>query len=352
VIDWATVELPVPASFRLPSDRVCKVSPDGELLWAVDSALIPEGSWGEKLTLRTPETGKLVVSGNPSKFLQGHNLFGSDDLVSLVVAATLKALRLIQDSFPVGSRYAQTDLMPSDECLATWVAGDFLVARADLTFMFHVGSTADVRSWISVAGDAARMRYKNRVSDRGTLYFGRSEKGKRAKDEAWKLYCKRDELDAHQLPAQLPHRNDLLAYSEGMLRAELTLRRRVLNKFGLLFGRDWSAERVAEIFRLRWELLELSDNVIVPVEVVQALPRHLQAAYLAWQVGMDPEQLYPRTTLYRYRKDILARTGIDILVPAPKSNVIPLRRVLSLTPATIPDFARGTSLLFEPSRAA
>jgi II/X family phage/plasmid replication protein len=96
----------------------------------------------------------------------------------------------------------------------------------------------------------------------------------------------------------------------------------------------------------------LSDNVVIPVEIVQELPKRLREPYLAWQNGMDLEQLYSRPTLYRNRKEIIERLGIDVLVPAPKSNVIPLRRVLSLTPATIPDFARGTSLLFEPSRAA
>jgi II/X family phage/plasmid replication protein len=322
------------------------------LLWAVDSALIPEGSWGEKLTLRTPETGLLVVSGNPTKFLQGHNLFGSDELVPLVVAATLKALRLIQDKIDPDSSFAQVDLTPPDEYLAKWLSGDFVLSRIDLTAMFAVGSTADVRSWLRVAGDGARMKWKNRVYDQGTLYLGRAEKGKRAKDESWKFYCKRDELDAHKLPASLSHRGELLAWAEGKLRGELTLRTRVLKKLGLRFGRDWSAERVVEVYLSRWEQIQLSDNAVVPVEIVQELPKHLREPYLAWKDGMDPQALYSRATLYRHRKQILERLGLDILVPAPKSNVISLPRVLTITPATIPDFARGTSLLFEPSRAA
>lgn len=351
MIDWASVILPWSGPF-LPADRVCKVGPTGDLLWSVESSMIPEGSWGEKLTLRSPETGKLVVSGNPTKFLQGHNLFGPDDLRSLVVAATLKALSLIQAGVAANADLHGIDLMPSELDLARWRAGDFTVSRVDLTHMFRVGTTADVRAWLRVAGDSARMKWKNKVYQQGTLYFGHAEKGKRAKDESWKLYCKRDEIEVHQLPAQLPHRAELTDYAEGMLRAELTLRRKALAKFGLLSGRSWSAERVIEVFGQRWECLELSDNVTVPVEVVQALPRHLQAAYLAWQAGMDPAQLYPRATLYRHAKAIRERVGVDILVPAPKSNVVPLRRILTLSPATIPAWARGTSLLFDPSKAA
>lgn len=349
MIDSATVNLPWSGPF-LPADRVGKVGPTGVVLWVAESAMIPEGSWGEKLTLRTSESGKLSVSGNPAKFLQAHNLFGSDDLRALVVAATCRALAMIQLDLRKHPEFAELDLTPCPADLTAWRLGDFTISRVDINSMFRVGSTADVRSWLLAASEASRVKWKNKVYMPGTLYFGHSAKGKRAKDESWKLYCKRDELDAHKLP-ELPHRQDLIDYAEGMLRAELTLRTRALKKMGLHFGHQWTDETAVTLFAARWETLEMSDNATVPVDVVRALPRHLQAAYLAWKAGMDPAQLSKKTTLYRHRQALIERIGVDILVPAPVSNVIPLRRVLTLTPATIPDWARGTSLLFD-SRTA
>lgn len=353
MIDAASVILPWSGP-RLPADRVAKVSPSGELLWMVESAVIPEGSWGAKLTLRTPETGKLYVSGNPVKFLQGHNLFGCDDLRSLVVAATLRALEIVQADCRGRAGFESLDLMPSADDLAAWWSGDWRIRKIDLTFMFDVGSTSDVRAWLRAASEASRMKYKRGMFDQGTLYFGRANKGERAKDESWKLYCKRDELDAHVLP-ELPNRSELIQFAEGKLRAELTLRTRALDRLGLLFGRCWSDVMVADCFMSRWENLEMSDAATVPVDAVQALPRAARAAFLAWQAGVDPRQLYPsHATLYRHRRTILDRVGADILVPAPRSNVVPLRRVLSLKPVSVPTWARGTSLYFDPeaTRAA
>ena len=349
MIDAAWVILPWSGP-RLPADRVAKVSPSGELLWVVESAVIPEGSWGSKLTLRTPETGKLYVQGNPVKFLQGHNLFGCDDLRPLVVAATLRALAIVQADCRNRPGFEDLDLAPSPADLAAWWAGDWKLSRVDLTFMFDVGSTADVRAWLRAAADASRMKYKRSMYDQGTLYFGRSNKGQRAKDESWKLYCKRDELEAHSLP-ELPNRDDLIKFAEGKLRAELTLRTRALDRLGLLFGKCWSDAVVADAFMSRWEMLEMSDAATVPVDAVQMLPSAAQKAFLAWQAGVDPAQLYKRAMLYRHRKTILDRVGADILVPAPRSNVVPLRRVLSLKPVSVPTWARGTSLYFDPETA-
>jgi II/X family phage/plasmid replication protein len=98
--------------------------------------------------------------------------------------------------------------------------------------------------------------------------------------------------------------------------------------------------------------LEISDSTMIDTTALDALPARLKAVYQLWKEGHDLRELYPPRTFYRYRKELLAQ-GIDIAVKQARredpSNVIPLKVVLVAKPATIPDWAMGTSLYFNPS---
>ena len=71
-----------------------------------------------------------------------------------------------------------------------------------------------------------------------------------------------------------------------------------------------------------------------------------------WREGNDLRSILSRPTFYRYRQELL-KHGIDIAVKQERispdfSNVVPLRTVLHAYPLTVPDWAVGTSLYFEP----
>jgi len=63
---------------------------NGEIEWRAPKRKQATGSYEKKISIKSAGSDgqgnatHLWVSGNPSKFLQGHNVFGSDDLVSLV----------------------------------------------------------------------------------------------------------------------------------------------------------------------------------------------------------------------------------------------------------------------------
>jgi len=93
LIDWITAEIP----FNHPplrSGRVICIDEHGEELWQSIKWNDIEGSYSKKVMVRSEGSDMfghathLRVSGNPSKFLQGHNVFGSDDLSSLMTAFT------------------------------------------------------------------------------------------------------------------------------------------------------------------------------------------------------------------------------------------------------------------------
>src|SRR5699024_9436477 len=91
-IDWLTASASTPPQLSPGYDlgAMFKLGPGGELEqeWSVKRNVEDsEGSASRKFTVWTPDAGKLFISGNPVKLLQGHNLYGSCDAVGLYLEA-------------------------------------------------------------------------------------------------------------------------------------------------------------------------------------------------------------------------------------------------------------------------
>jgi II/X family phage/plasmid replication protein len=344
MIDWIKAELPFNWTVPIVGGHLIRISPVGVVERQTPMSAHVRGSYDEHLTLRTVARGVLEVDGNPSKFLQGHNIVGSDDLCGLMDAAVCKALAILGHT-------------PADDDRAQWLAGEWNISRIDLTQMYELDTVSDVRAWLRSAGELARMRWRGRGTFEGTtLYFGKVAKGKRAADWTLKCYCKADEVQArgksHQLPDRLPLRDALMAWVEYKLRVELLMRTGELKRFeGGQYRRAsaWNIETASVIFGQYFAKMELGENVMLPVEIEETLKPAMRLAYNSWKAGNDLRGLLPRRTFYHYRRNILALTDglIDIAVPQPKTNVIPLRRILTLRPASDPTFlADRSDLLF------
>jgi II/X family phage/plasmid replication protein len=69
----------------------------------------------------------------------------------------------------------------------------------------------------------------------------------------------------------------------------------------------------------------------------------LSARYVAflgaWKAGNDLRQCMSSSAFYRLRKQLRELTGYDIALRCPKSNVVPLRRLVMATPAARPQWA-------------
>ncbi len=89
MIDWISAKLPC-LHHPLKTGSVIKLTPEGEIEWASPSAFNLAGSYESNYQITSCGSNgqgratHLSVTGNPSKFLQGHNIFGSDDIVSLM----------------------------------------------------------------------------------------------------------------------------------------------------------------------------------------------------------------------------------------------------------------------------
>ncbi len=80
MIDWVTRHSPLP-SLRDNGGRIASISPDGEIEWQVEKKQQVSGSHESNISIKSNGASHLYFDGNPSKWLQGHNLFGSNNLI-------------------------------------------------------------------------------------------------------------------------------------------------------------------------------------------------------------------------------------------------------------------------------
>ena len=159
--------------------------------------------------------------------------------------------------------------------------------------------------------------------------------------------------------AELDHPQDLQSvtnFADCALRVELTLRGMELDRLGLSEVQNWSDGDFEQVYISYLSGLEFSQNMkaTVTIDGLEKLPARLRACVLAWSEGHDLRELYPRASWYRYRKEIMKFINLDISLPSPKqlpdsvSNVVPLFTVIDAKPMSVPAWAHGTPLYFEP----
>lgn len=276
------------------------------------------------------------ISGNPAKFLQGHNLFGTENLPALAplyFRAVLEAAGHVVD----------------EVSFRRWLDGDYELARVDVAYMLDVGGPAEVRDCLAALAHQATYAKRGRgVLQAGTVSWGKRD----SRQTVVKAYDKHGEITgakSHQLPEGLPHRGDLYGFSIGKLRVEVELHARHLEKLNLRDGRQWHADTAGTQWSDAMARLNLSGQMPMTPEVLKNLPRKLKKTYMMWESGRDlrSEEYMSGATFRRHRNELL---GYDIDIAQPynaehKPRVISLQQVLRPVPARTPAWAYGTPLL-------
>lgn len=349
MIDWLTMVAPLPHREPIADGHVLSLDADGSVQWQCVKALRVAGSFSTGLqvrtAIRTPEyCSHIEVSGNPVKFFQGHNLWGTDDLPALCVETLERIASILGIEAAPATR-------------AAWCGGDVRLTRVDIAGSFHLGSLSEVLAWLRAAEQTAHLAHRGRgqLVKGSTLYFG-----KNSRRSTLKLYSKGQEIRAkgHGQDAilELP---SAVAWAERTLRAELTLRSMELKRLKLDHVCDWlpidgvPLGVTSELLRDRLSDMTMTSTAHLSAEQIATLRPALRAAVAAWEAGHDLRSMFARRTFYKYRSELLP-LGIDIatLCPREVSSVVPLHRVLEAVPAGVPDWAIGTPLYFEPRRVA
>jgi II/X family phage/plasmid replication protein len=85
MIDWVSAIITCKHDpSKLISGIVMSFDAQGENEWTVNKTLSVEGSHSSKIQIKSHTETQIYISGNPTKFLQGHNLFGTNDLIYLM----------------------------------------------------------------------------------------------------------------------------------------------------------------------------------------------------------------------------------------------------------------------------
>lgn len=192
MIDWVSFVAPCHHAERVHGGLVASIRPDGTVEWQTYKRTSVRGSHDASVTVRTHggSCEYIEVSGNPVKWFQGHNLWGTDDLPALVLSM-LDALVQRDD----------LGLDPSESDRSIWQAGGIRLTRVDVTESFHLPSRSDVLAWLRAAEQTAHLSHRGRgqLVKGSTLYFG-----KQSRRWSLKLYSKGQELEAKD------HRQDVV----------------------------------------------------------------------------------------------------------------------------------------------
>ncbi len=334
MIDWVTAKIYCNHNGVICNGSIVKVTKDNEIEWTTLSYLPVVGSHDSNIMIRSLTDTQLEISGNPAKWLQGHNLFGTDDPKLLMWLFFSKLINI-----------PELGLNPSMQQLKAIKDGDYTVSRIDINHSWLLKTVTDVASWIRSAEQKVRLKHRGAGQfSQSTLYWGKGSK-------RWflKCYSKGEEINSKKsnFPDEL-RTPEMLDFANRALRFEVCLRSNYLRERELHIIANWTPETAKMLLLSLMENLEMSNNFSLSDEVLNSLPPRIRLAYTSWLHGQDLRQILSRPTYYRYRAE-LKKYDVDIGivrdVEKQQNNVIPLIRVLEAQPVGIPDWAYEKGLV-------
>lgn len=330
-----TIAFKIPLRHKtLASDTFTKSDKHGEIIYTTRGNSVIEGTYSANAILRSirhDETGTatyLRVECSP-KFVQGHNIFGTEK-TSLLVYKIIKELKTsLSDDLPELATYEF-----NDETIE--------IDRIDINRMFELPTAADVNNWIRSAQYTSHTRSGRPVLKGTTLYF-------QPNSRRWsiKAYNKGQEVQVHKIKHGLDwHIKKLISLTDKYLRLEVTFRQLELRQNDIKYLYQITDCEIDYLYRSYIGKLKMTEKLKLTHAEFEKLPKPLRKTYAIWQSGNHPIEFISKATFYRHRKDLL-EFGIDISNPfaTDKTNIIPLIRVLEAKPVETPDWVISSGLV-------
>ena len=335
MIDWISCDLPC-LHYPLNAGRIIKLDANGGIEWDSPAWTQAEGSYSSKISvfsdgerLNDGRVTRLRISGNSVKFLQGHNIFGIDDLSIIMTQFICKLCEVLEIKLELND-------------LALITLGEYNLTRIDINYSFILATRRDVLSWIRSAEHKGKTRSGKSSRKGDTLYFGQNSR-------RWsiKFYSKGGELEVHKLPEPLL-KTPLLKYADNILRAEIVFRGMELKDKNIQRAKNFTPTFVNALFKEYMSRLEMKSQHKLKNDILLNMPRCLQSTYVLWQQGYDLKMTMKESTYYSHWGQ-LKKYDIDINLPpndiTKMDNVVPLIRVLEAKPAEIPQWAFDLKLV-------
>lgn len=320
MIDWLTFTAEVSTHDVMQNGAVCKFNSDGSTEWASPARLELAGSYESSIYVRSKDANLIEISGNIVKHFQGHNLWGSGDLLGLAMYASVYV----------------TDLLGLE------LYGIESISRADISVLVNMGSQGAVSEYVRYLGQAATVVQRGRGSLVGdsTVYFGQ-----RSRRWSLKIYNKQAEVLATKSVFDVEKTAEIAA---GKLRVEVVLRSPELKRLGLNKFSGWA------IFDIAMKLREFLDKLVVPDQnprvAWEKMPKAVRGTFMEWAQGDDIRKSVSKPTFYRHRRVILDALQVDIAAP-PLEKITHIDELLARY-GSVKQFPRLAEMPFwEPSEA-
>ncbi len=199
--------------------------------------------------------------------------------------------------------------------------------RVDITCNFSSGSDAQARALVRWAQGLSHARHRP---------------GKQGTWGAWwantsrmvKVYLKGQELLDRGAAADDPVAS--WCVDQGLVRVEVELKRRELQRLGLNYLGDVTDERLALAFEEETAFLRKVDRSDEP-DILMAIPARSRVHAAAWLKGQDLRQLLSNGSFYRHAR-VLKQYGIDITQRRDIHNFPVKVRVVDLVPLSPPSW--------------
>lgn len=342
MIDWITGVFPYYCNGLISDGMLVSLSPTGVIDFKTTKRKVVTGSWQANITIRSdlydydPETNrttKIQLSGNPVKFLQGHNLWGTLDVVNLVYSTLERIAQILGHPQP-------------PEFYDAWKRAEGTISRVDINQMYSLGSRTDCLQYLHNASNSSRTRSQSAVTKGSTVYWN-----KESRRWSMKAYSKGQEMELprNNKPGLLRFNDTIKQWATDKLRLELTLKSNELRERSLHTLAEFAKVEPMELFEEYRERLTMSDQIQLDKNALLEMTTQQKSIYGLWLTGIDVRSQLSKSAFYRHRRSLLNH-GIDISISKDHSNVVPLVRTITLTPSTTPEWAYGTDLYYEPNK--
>ena len=301
LIDWLT--LSTDASLLDPrtimkitgeQDRVMRVSPEGEIKWAIPCRKNVRSD-SHQITVRIG--AELDIQGSPARTKGTRdNIFGEAN----PVRAFLDMVRFLSDTLEVP--------IPDDP--RCWK-----IRRMDVTGNFDLGSLANVRQALNYLRHVEGGRYQVKT-DAETVYWS-----KYSRLRSGKAYAKGAHMRYLIKKGQADLNPDQLSLVDRLLRLEMCLRGQFWRERAARLWYEWSGEQLYRLFEEYFgqfigkvEIVEV-DKLLDALMKVAPTPGLAKAAYRTWLLiqshGMEEARDLMTERTWRRHKRLLQDCGVS-----------------------------------------
>lgn len=285
--------------------------------------LVPGGSPVYAMSLNDSEVVSIRCS--PLKALQGHNVFGSNNVCAIA-------------SEIIRSTLNQLNIPYSQDQAESWASGNFTLREIDITHRFclpeeitsfnicrHLLRTSPVRlckpQWLD-KGIGIRLR-NSKPGAEWLLY----DKNRELRDKRTKAFSYLKAVvgsDAKNIW------RSLLEIANSTVRAELKLSEAYLKRYNLTNGCAWTPKRAQTIYLSELGALSMDSPISLHRALACVRAKPLRITLLLWSGGHDLQAIFPKSTFDSHRRAIVEQAGVDIAKHVPAARTLKLSKVFCL----------------------